>query len=162
MFLNALNTHKALFHISCQAVIQKSFVKLVNSSIYYIMFFIWLMCLNLCFQMLEFHKHVMRKREIVLSFNPLPNSTEWCVDVYFMNVSRTPVAQSVATPAVNPGVMSSNPSSANILSDVWQKSLWHASCVYPQWANSLCGKAASCLESMLHGVLVWENQETYE
>ena len=27
--------------------------------------------------------------------------------------------------------------------------------------NSLCGKAASCLESMLCGVLVWENQETH-
>ena len=28
--------------------------------------------------------------------------------------------------------------------------------------NSLCGKAAICLESMLCGVLVWENQETHE
>ena len=28
--------------------------------------------------------------------------------------------------------------------------------------NSLCGKATSCLESMLCGVLVRENQETHE
>ena len=32
--------------------------------------------------------------------------------------SRAPVAQSVTTRAVNPEVVSSNPSSANILSDV--------------------------------------------
>ena len=34
--------------------------------------------------------------------------------------------------------------------------------VFHQWANSLCGKAASCLESISCWVLVWENQETYE
>ena len=70
---------------------------------------------------------------------------------------RAPVAQSVAMRAVNPGVVSLNP---NILSDVWQKSLWQATFVFHQWANSLCGKAASSLERMLCGVLVWENQET--
>ena len=62
----------------------------------------------------------------------------------------------VATRAVNPGVVSSNHSSANILSDVWQKSLWHVSFVFHLWVNSLCGKAASCLECILYGVLVWE------
>ena len=59
----------------------------------------------------------------------------------------------VATWADNPGAVSSNPSFANILSDVWQKSLWPASFVFHQWANR-CGKAASCLESMLCGSLV--------
>ena len=49
-------------------------------------------------------------------------------------VLRAPVAQSVATRAVNPGVVSSNPSSVNILSDVWQKSLWPASFDFHQWA----------------------------
>ena len=44
---------------------------------------------------------------------------------------------------------------------VWQKSLWQALCVIHQWANSLCGKAASCLESMLCQVLVWESQKTW-
>ena len=73
-----------------------------------------------------------------------------------------PGAQSVATWAVNAEVVSSNPSLANILSDFWQKWLWQASFVFHQWASSPCGKAASCLESMLCGVLVWENQETYE
>ena len=70
--------------------------------------------------------------------------------------SRAPVAQSVLTRAVNPGIASSNPSLAIILSDDWQKSMRQASFVFHQWANSLCGKAASCLESMLCGVLVWE------
>ena len=28
--------------------------------------------------------------------------------------------------------------------------------------NSICGKAASYLEIMLCGVLVWENQETHD
>ena len=32
----------------------------------------------------------------------------------------------------------------------------------PQWANSLLGKAARCLESLLCGVLVWESQESHE
>ena len=73
--------------------------------------------------------------------------------------SRAPVTQSAATRAVNLGVVSSNPSSPNILSEVWQKSLWQASFVFHQWSNSLCGKAASCLESMLCGGLVWANQE---
>ena len=35
----------------------------------------------------------------------------------FINASRAPVAQSVATRAVNPGVVSSNPGSANFLSE---------------------------------------------
>ena len=74
------------------------------------------------------------------------------------NHYRAPVAMW----AVNQGVVRSNPSSANIIYDVWQKSLWQASFVFHHRANSLCGKAASCLESMLCGVLVWENQETYE
>ena len=69
---------------------------------------------------------------------------------------------SVLTRAVNPGVESSNPSSANILYDVWQKSLWQASFVFHQLPISLCGKAACCLEGMLYEVLVWESQETYE
>ena len=56
---------------------------------------------------------------------------------------------SVLTRAVNPGVVSSNPSSANILHDVWQWSLWQASFVFHQWPISLCGKAACCLEGML-------------
>ena len=76
-------------------------------------------------------------------------------------LGRAPVAQSAATRAVNPGVMRSNPSSANILSDVWQKSLWHSSFTNGLF-NSLCRKAASCLERMLCGVLLWENQETHE
>ena len=48
---------------------------------------------------------------------------------------------------------------ANILSAVWQKSLRQASFVFHQWTNSLHGKAASCLESVLCRVLVWENQD---
>ena len=65
------------------------------------------------------------------------------------------VAQSVATQSVNAGVVSSNPSSANILSNVW---LWHASHVFHQWANKLCEKAATGFESMLCGVMVWESR----
>ena len=42
------------------------------------------------------------------------------------------------------------------LSDVWQKSLLHALFVFHQLSNRLCEKAASCLESMLCGVLVRE------
>ena len=64
--------------------------------------------------------------------------------------SRALVVQSVATQAVNPGVVSSNPSSFRRLRNVT---------AFHQWANSLCGKAASCLESMLCGVLVWKSQE---
>ena len=60
---------------------------------------------------------------------------------------RAPVAQSVVTGVVNPGVVGSNPSSASIFSDIWQKSLRHF--IFHKWANSLCGKAASCLKSML-------------
>ena len=44
--------------------------------------------------------------------------------------SRAPVTQSVAIRAVNARVVSSNPSSANIILDVWQKSLWQASFVF--------------------------------
>ena len=42
-------------------------------------------------------------------------------------ICPAPVAQSVATRAVNSGIVSLNPSSANILSNDWQKSLWQAS-----------------------------------
>ena len=75
---------------------------------------------------------------------------------------RVSVAQSVATRAVNAGVVSSNPSMAKILSDIWQKLPWQASFAFHQLANSLCGNAASCLESMLWGGLVWESHETHE
>ena len=54
--------------------------------------------------------------------------------------SRAPGAQSVATRAVNPEVVSSNPSSANILSVVWQKAIVTSAFIFLQWANSLCGK----------------------
>ena len=73
----------------------------------------------------------------------------------FINIRQAPVAQLVALRGVNSGVESSNHSSANILSDVWQKSLWQASFFYHQWANILCGKVASCLERLLCGLLVW-------
>ena len=43
---------------------------------------------------------------------------------------RAEEAQSVTTRAVNPGVVSSDPSSVNILSDFWQKSLWQAPFVF--------------------------------
>ena len=43
-----------------------------------------------------------------------------CRDVHLI---AAPVAQSVETRVVNPGVVRSNPSSANILYDVLQKSL---------------------------------------
>ena len=72
---------------------------------------------------------------------------------------QAPVAQSVANLAVNPGVVSLNPSSANNLPNVWQKSLWQGSFVYHQWPNSLTVKR---LERMLYVVLVWECQETHD
>ena len=56
----------------------------------------------------------------------------------------------------------SNPSSANTLFNILQKSMWQASFFYHQLANSLCGKAASCLESLLCGLLVWESHKTHE
>ena len=59
---------------------------------------------------------------------------------------HAPVAHSEATRAVNPGVVSSNPSSAKSISDIRQKSLWRASFVFHQWAYSLCEKAASWFE----------------
>ena len=49
-----------------------------------------------------------------------------------------------------------DPGSVSILSDVWQKSMW------PEWATSLSGKAASCLEILMSGVLVWKKRETHE
>ena len=51
-----------------------------------------------------------------------------------LNQSRAPIARSVATKAVNPGVASSNPGSANIISAIWQKSMQLASFVFHQWA----------------------------
>ena len=52
-------------------------------------------------------------------------------------LGRGPVAQSVAMRAVNPWFVSSNPSSANILFEVRQKSLWQASFVFHQWDKSM-------------------------
>ena len=42
-----------------------------------------------------------------------------------------------------PRVVRLNPSSANIISDVWQKSLWRASFVFHQWVIIICGKAVA-------------------
>ena len=67
--------------------------------------------------------------------------------------SRAPVAQSVATWAVNPGVVSSNPGSANFLSDD-DRSLCDMRHLSTINGLSLCGKAASCLGRLLCGVLV--------
>ena len=55
--------------------------------------------------------------------------------------------------AVNPGVVSSNPGSTNFLSDDCQRQcdMRHSSSIN---GLSLCGKAASCLVSLLCGVLV--------
>ena len=52
-----------------------------------------------------------------------------------IHCSRAPVA----TRAVNPGVVTvtSNPDSANFLSDDWQKSMRHASFVFHKWAKSM-------------------------
>ena len=72
-----------------------------------------------------------------------------CSTVQYISGTSSPVAQSVATRDVNQEVVSSNPSSANSLSDVCQESMWQASFVFQQWAKSICDKAASCLESML-------------
>ena len=69
-------------------------------------------------------------------------------------------AQTAATQAVNPGVLSSNPISAIILSDKSHCDKRYSP--FTKRANSLCGKAANCLESMLCGVLVWESYETHE
>ena len=84
----------------------------------------------------ELHEYIMSKGKKML----IMNNFSFC---------RPPVAQLVTMQAVNPGVVSSNLSSANIFSDDWQKSLWQASFVFHQWANSLCGKAGGCLVSML-------------
>ena len=56
---------------------------------------------NLCTKTITKHDEVMYSYEY---FNQFP-------------ISRAPVAQSVATRAVNPGVVSSNPGSANFLSE---------------------------------------------
>ena len=52
---------------------------------------------------------------------------------------QAPIAHSVAMGVVIPGVVSSNPSLANILSDVWQKKIQQASFIFHQLADSLCG-----------------------
>ena len=84
------------------------------------------------------------------------------LQTYVMRPQRPSLGSSVwLTLTVNPGVVRSNPKSANVHSDVWHKSLCQASFVFHQWAYSLSGKAASCLESMLCGLLVWESSETY-
>ena len=51
---------------------------------------------------------------------------------------RATIAQSVVAHFVNPGLVSSNPGSANILTDIWQKSVQHASFFFHQLADSLC------------------------
>ena len=66
-------------------------------------------------------------------------------DMFTSDVRRAPVALSVVTRAVNQEVVSSNPSSANIIFDVWQKSLWQASFVFHQWAYSICGKRSQLI-----------------
>ena len=74
---------------------------------------------------------------------------------------RAPEAQSITSMAVNPGVVSSNPSfgqhSFRRLTKVIVTSVFRLH----QWANSLCGKAASCFERLLCGLLVYERQETH-
>ena len=50
----------------------------------------------------------------------------------------------------NPGVVSSNPGSANFLSDDWQKSMRHASFVFHQWAKSMWKSS-----QLLGKIVVW-------
>ena len=73
--------------------------------------------------------------------------------------SLAPVAQSVATRDAKLGVVSSNLSSASILSDVWQ--LADQLTVYVE-KKPVVGKACCilCILWFFFGVLVWENQWT--
>ena len=57
--------------------------------------------------------------------------------------NRALIAQLVATRAVNQGVVSPNPSSANTLSDLWQISLWQASFVFHKWLYKVIFKEVS-------------------
>ena len=54
------------------------------------------------------------------------------------------------------------PSFANILSDFHQKWIQQISFVFHKWAiySSLYGKAASCLERLSCGELVWDSQKS--
>ena len=65
------------------------------------------------------------------------------------------------TRTFNPIVVSSNPSSAIIISVVWRQLLWQASFVstYVLHVSVDAQKQASCWESLLCGVLVWEWQK---
>ena len=103
-------------------------------------------------------KIVILQNDPILKFSR--NVQEKCPrpEGLFTRKGLDPVAQTVAMQAVNQGVLSSNPGSANFLSDVWQMSMRHASFVFHVYQ----GKAASCLGKLLCVVLVWENQETHE
>ena len=67
----------------------------------------WKQSINLGILEIKCNDIVDRKETILLDILEILSSN-----------SRAPVAQSVATQAVNPGVVSLNPSSANILTDV--------------------------------------------
>ena len=81
----------------------------------------------------------------------------WCVDISLFIYKPSPIAQSVVHRTWEQEVAGSIPSSANILSEDWWKSLWqvsflsHCCPLFQQW---LCGKAGTGLERILCGVLV--------
>ena len=82
-----------------------------------------------------------------------------CLYQNLILASRAPVAQSVATRAVKPGIrIPARPTFFPTI-DKSQCDMRHSSSID---GLSLCGKAASCLGRSLCGVLVWENQEMHE
>ena len=58
-----------------------------------------------------------------------------------------------ATRAVNPGFVSLNPISANILSDISQKSTRQASFIFHRRARCLCGKAVSWFKRLVWSMI---------
>ena len=65
---------------------------------------------------------------------------------YGLDCSLTRCRASEATRAVNLTLVNSHPNSANILSDVWEKSIRKTFLVLHQWANSSYEKVVSCFE----------------